>query len=78
VAYELDIRMIETVSVSSYDNQAQSELKFFRPSTQRCEAGWSSTSFPIPAIRFAVRKILPKATYACLYAKPKGVDAVDV
>ncbi len=81
VAYELDIRLIETVSVTSYDHKEQSETKISsHPQLAGDGEDWlvidelsdSGNTFR------AIRKILPKATYACLYAKPQGAEVVDI
>ncbi|PZP55085.1 MAG: xanthine phosphoribosyltransferase [Micavibrio aeruginosavorus] len=81
VAYELDIHLIETISVTSYDHKSQSEAKIASaPQHAGDGEGWlvidelSDTGNTFRAIR----NILPKATYACLYAKPKGTETVDV
>jgi xanthine phosphoribosyltransferase len=80
VAYELDIKIIETISISSYENQAQAALKIVKLPV---DAGDGENWLVIDELSDTgntfreIRKILPKAHYACLYAKPDGVDAVD-
>jgi xanthine phosphoribosyltransferase len=80
VARELDIRVIDTVSVASYDHQSQSEGKILKAATDAGDGmGWlviddladTGNTFRL------LRQHLPKAHYACLYAKPQGAPTVD-
>ena len=81
IARELGIRLIDTISVHSYAGQdQQKELKILKqPVLENGGAGWlviddlsdSGNTFR------AVREIFPNAHNATLYAKPKGVDAID-
>lgn len=81
VAKILGIKLIETFCISSYDHQDQSEAKIIRE-PQDCGDGdgWlviddlvdSGKTFEV------IRKTLPKAYYACLYAKPLGTKQSDV
>jgi xanthine phosphoribosyltransferase len=80
VARELDIRTIETISVESYAHQNQTAVKILKPAAAAGDGtGWlviddladTGNTFR------AVRDILPKAHYACLYAKPAGAPTTD-
>ena len=80
VARELDIRVIDTVSVKSYDHQTQSEAKVLKmPEDIGTGKGClivddlSDTGNTFKALR----AMLPDATYACLYAKPEGKPFTD-
>lgn len=83
IARELDIRIVDTISIKSYNNQDQSSkaqiLKL--PNTDLIGDGTgvlviddlvdSGKTLKI------VRNLLPKAHFATVYAKPKGRAAVD-
>jgi xanthine phosphoribosyltransferase len=87
VARELDLRLIDTVCISSYEAGAagaaatvQNELKVLKPSIAGDGAGWLLIDDLVDTGRTAdaVRKLLPKAYFATLYAKPAGRGFVDV
>jgi len=80
VARELDIRVIDTISVKSYDHQSQSEAKVLKMpegigSGQNClivdDLSDTGNTFK------AIRQMLPDATYACLHVKPSGKPFAD-
>lgn len=80
VAREMDIRVIDTIAVSSYDALKQRELEILKPThVTKDGEGWlviddladTGNTFR------ALRQILPKAHYACLYAKPEGAPTAD-
>jgi xanthine phosphoribosyltransferase len=80
VARELDIKMVETLCISSYDHQNQRSAHILKkPAETGDGAGWividdlvdSGNTFRIS------REFLPKAHYACIYAKPAGAKATD-
>lgn len=80
VARELDIRVIDTVSVKSYDHQTQSDAQVLKMpedigAGENClivdDLSDTGNTFK------ALRALLPKATYACLYAKPAGKPFTD-
>ena len=85
VARELDIRLIESVCVKSYDHQTQGELQ--RAQAVSAEIVASATARQGRADRrrprrhrrdrAVVREMLPKAHFATVYAKPKGRPMVD-
>jgi xanthine phosphoribosyltransferase len=85
VARELDIRLIDTVCVVSYDSaeagdaeQVQGELRWLKP-VQGDGAGWLLIDDLVDTGRTAraVRERLPRAHFATLYAKPLGRPLVD-
>lgn len=79
VARELDIRLIETVCVSSYDWQNQrGEIEILKP-LQMDGDGWLLIDDLVDTGRTAksVREMLPKAHFATVYAKPLGRPLVD-
>lgn len=80
IARELDIRLIDTVSVSSYVHQEQSASKIIKNADLAGDGeGWlvvddladTGNTFR------ALREILPKAHFACFYVKPAGADTAD-
>ena len=80
VARELDIRLVETLCISSYDHQNQREAKVLKtPDSIGNGEGWliiddlvdTGSTFKI------AREIFPKAHYACIYAKPEGAKTTD-
>ena len=81
VARELNIRVIETISVKSYDHKHQTEaqvLKGLDPSVGD-GAGVLVIDDLVDTGKTLeiVRGLLPKAHYATVYAKPKGRPLVD-
>ncbi|MCX7353487.1 MAG: xanthine phosphoribosyltransferase [Alphaproteobacteria bacterium] len=80
VARELDVRLIETVSIASYDHQTQSTVKILSTATDAGDgAGWLIVDDLVDtgATAKAVRALLPKAHMAAVYAKPAGKPLVD-
>ena len=82
VARELDIRMVDTISVKSYDHQTQSEprvIKFPDMEVMGDGEGVLIVDDLVDTGRTleVVRAHLPKAHVATVYAKPKGRPMVD-
>ncbi|WP_299348217.1 xanthine phosphoribosyltransferase [uncultured Maritalea sp.] len=86
IARELGIRVIESVSVASYDNKDQGELKVLKPIAADILALDASADTKVLIIddlvdtgttAKVVRDLLPKAHFATVYAKPKGRPQVD-
>lgn len=82
IARELEIRLIDTVCVSSYDHQNQREasvLKGVEGSHAGDGEGWLIIDDLVDTGKTAVivRKMLPKAHFATVYAKPAGRPLVD-
>ena len=87
VARELDVRLIETVCVVSYeDYKRQSELRVLKgvaDSVSRIGAGQGDRVLIVDDLvdtgktAQIVRGLLPKAHFATVYAKPMGRPMVD-
>lgn len=82
VSRELDIRTVDTISVKSYDHQTQSEAKILKaPDTTLVGDGTGILVVDdlVDSGRTldVVRKTMPKAHFATVYAKPKGRPMVD-
>lgn len=80
VARDLDIRTIETISIKSYDHQAQSEISVLKAPAD-CGDGTGCLVVDDLADTGntfrSIRALLPNATYACLYVKPQGKPTAD-
>lgn len=79
IARELDIRLIDTVCVSSYDWQSRGEASMLKPRPQGDGEGWLLVDDLVDTGRTAriVREMLPGAHFATVYAKPEGRPLVD-
>lgn len=80
VARELEARLIETVSVVTYDEQAMGEPQVVKPPAAAGNGeGWLLIDDLVDTGTTArvVRALLPKAHFATIYAKPKGRPLVD-
>ena len=78
IARELEIRLIETICVSSYDHQTQGSVKILSAPDTDGES-WLIIDDLVDtgATAKAVRERLPKAHFAAVYAKPAGRPMVD-
>ncbi len=78
VARELDLRLIDTVCVSSYDDKDQGEIEVIKPASGDGE-GMLLVDDLVDTGRTArvVRELLPRAHFATVYAKPEGRPMVD-
>jgi xanthine phosphoribosyltransferase len=78
VARELEIRLIDTLCIASYDWQNQGELTILK-GVQGDGEGWLIVDDLVDTGNTArkVREMLPKAHFATLYAKPAGRPMVD-
>ena len=78
VARELEIRLIDTICVSSYDHQAQSDVKIIKH-TSDGEENVLLIDDLVDTGRTAkaVRKYIPEAHFATVYVKPAGRPMVD-
>jgi xanthine phosphoribosyltransferase len=79
VARELDIRLVDTVCVSSYDWQDQRGEVEVLKGMQDDGQGWLLIDDLVDtgATAKTVRDMLPKAHFASIYAKPQGRPLVD-
>jgi xanthine phosphoribosyltransferase len=80
IARELDVRFIESVSIVTYDEEAMGVPQVTKPPT----AAGDGEGFLIVddlvdtgSTARVVRALLPKAHFACVYAKPLGKELVD-
>lgn len=81
VARELDLRVIDTVSVKSYDHQSLGSTEILKP----CAIGAADNSgllivddlVDTGATARVVRDLLPSAHFATVYAKPAGKPLVE-
>ncbi|MCB9960159.1 MAG: xanthine phosphoribosyltransferase [Rhodospirillaceae bacterium] len=78
VARELDLRMVDTVCVSSYDHQTQREAMVLK-AVDGDGTGWLAVDDLVDTGTTAkvVRELLPKVHIATIYAKPAGRPLVD-
>ena len=77
VARELDIRIVETISIKSYDHQSQSDAQILKePSESLMKDGEGiiiiDDLVDSGKTLDVVRKSYPKAHYVTVYAKAKG------
>ena len=86
VARELDIRVIDTICVASYDHTTQKELKVLKGVSDEvmalgegCGRGLLIVDDLVDTGQTAkiVRELLPEAHFAAVYAKPIGKPMVD-
>jgi xanthine phosphoribosyltransferase len=79
VSRELDIRMVDTVCISSYQWQDQQGEVEVLKSVNMDGDGWLIIDDLVDTGRTAksVREMLPKAHFATVYAKPAGRPLVD-
>jgi xanthine phosphoribosyltransferase len=81
IARELDIRLVETICLSSYDHQQQRGVEMLKPVMEKVGTGkgWividdlADTGQTLQMIK----KLLPDAHRATVYAKPAGLPLVD-
>ncbi len=80
VARELDIHLIDTLCIVSYDWQDQSNTCQILKCAEGDGEGWLIIDDLVDTGKTMAeaRKLMPKATIATLYAKPAGRDLVDV
>ncbi|HHS82966.1 MAG TPA: xanthine phosphoribosyltransferase [Devosia sp.] len=82
VARELNIRLVETVSIRSYDHQSQGELEVMKTISEAVLNAKGKVLIvddlvDTGATARVVRDMLPEAHFATVYAKPKGRPLVD-
>ena len=78
IARELEIRLVDTVCVSSYDVRSQGEISVLK-SVDMDGKDWLLVDDLVDTGQTAriVRDMLPKAHFATVYAKPEGRPLVD-
>ena len=82
VAREMSIHVVDTLCITSYDEQVQGKLNILKRPDAAMEdggKGWVLIDDLVDTgtTMRAARDILPNAHFATVYAKPKGVDLVD-
>jgi len=78
VARELDMRLIDTICVSTYEHMTQGEVKVMKvPAGDGTGLLVVDDLVDTGSTLREVRKLLPKAHYATVYAKPAGRPLVD-
>ena len=82
VARELDIRIVETISIKSYDHQSQSEAQILKKPSSRLMKDGEGIIIIDDLVDSGktlevVRELYPEAHYATVYAKAKGRPLVD-
>ncbi|MEM8636870.1 MAG: xanthine phosphoribosyltransferase [Pseudomonadota bacterium] len=82
VARELDIRVVDTISVKSYDHQTQAEAEVLKSPDAALMGDGTGILIVDDLVDSGrtlelVRTIYPKAHFATVYAKPKGRPMVD-
>ncbi|KGQ69682.1 xanthine phosphoribosyltransferase [Chelonobacter oris] len=78
IARELGLRHVETVCISSYDHDQQSELKVLH-AAQGDGEGFIVIDDLVDTgnTARAIRKMYPKAHFVTVFAKPSGAPLVD-
>ena len=78
IARELEIRLVDTVCISSYDFKDQGEIKILKP-VDIDSNDWLLIDDLVDTGKTAgiVKEMLPSAHFATVYAKPAGRPLVD-
>jgi xanthine phosphoribosyltransferase len=78
VARELEVRLIDTICISSYDHETQRRPQVLKGMSGDGE-GWLIVDDLVDTGQTGriVREMLPKAHFATVYAKPAGRSVVD-
>jgi xanthine phosphoribosyltransferase len=82
VARELDIRIVDTISVKSYNHQAQMDAEVLKAPDAAMMGDGTGILIVDDLVDSGktlelVRRLYPKAHFATVYAKPKGRAQVD-
>jgi xanthine phosphoribosyltransferase len=80
VARELEVRLIDTVCIASYDHKTQGAASILKPpEAAGAGEGWLIVDDLVDTGKTArvVRDMLPEAHFATVYAKPAGRPLVD-
>lgn len=78
IARELEIRLIDTICIASYDGKNQGAVQLLKSTTGNGE-GWLLVDDLVDTGKTAksVRELVPNAHFATIYAKPAGRPLVD-
>jgi xanthine phosphoribosyltransferase len=82
IARELEIKLIETIGISSYDDKTRRQVKVLKGINEKIIGsgeGWLVIDDLVDSGNTAkvIREMLPKAHIATVYAKPAGEPLVD-
>jgi xanthine phosphoribosyltransferase len=82
IARELNVRVVDTISVKSYDHQAQAEARVLKAPDSELTGDGEGILIIDDLVDSGktleiVRAKYPKAHFATVYAKPKGRPMVD-
>jgi len=82
IAREMEIRIVDTLCITSYDEQVQGSVTILKVPEQAAAekgAGWLLIDDLVDTgtTAKAAREIIPEAHFATVYAKPKGLPFVD-
>jgi xanthine phosphoribosyltransferase len=78
VARELDVRLVDTICIASYDDRTQGDVQLLKGIDGDGEGLLIVDDLVDTGITAkAVRTMLPKAHFATVYAKPAGRPQVD-
>ncbi|MGE3147509.1 MAG: xanthine phosphoribosyltransferase [Pseudorhodoplanes sp.] len=83
VARELNVRVIDTVSIASYNHNQQGQLSVLKNVSEELRATGGAGVLIVDDLvdtgktARVVRELLPKAHFAAVYAKPMGRPLVD-
>ncbi|MDE0524431.1 MAG: xanthine phosphoribosyltransferase [Boseongicola sp.] len=82
VARELDIRIVDTISVKSYDHQSQTDAKILKSPDAEMMGDGAGILVVDDLVDTGqtlelVRRHFPQAHFATVYAKPMGEQQVD-
>ncbi len=79
VARELDLRLIDTICVATYEEKTQGTAQVLKQPVAGDGEGWLIIDDLVDTGVTArlVRELLPKAHFATVYAKPAGRPLVD-
>ncbi|TVQ83104.1 MAG: xanthine phosphoribosyltransferase [Micavibrio sp.] len=80
VARELEVRLIDTLCVASYDHKDQGEANILKQAEIAGDGeGWLIIDDLADTGKTAIiaRELMPKAHIAVVYAKPQGLPTVD-
>jgi xanthine phosphoribosyltransferase len=78
IARELEIRLVDTICISSYDWKDQGDITVLKPAQNDGE-DWLLIDDLVDtgATANIAKKMMPKAHFATVYAKPEGRPVVD-
>ena len=81
VAREIECRLVESVCVASYEEEQLGDTRLLKPPAAAGDGeGFVIIDDLVDSGTTArlVRALLPKAYFACLYAKPQGMPVADL